>query len=97
MTARRPAKTPSRPNTTGLGNSSTRRRARPETEGVGRYILVIVTDEFTLNRHTVEAFLAGATFRPTMIDDVVLGLPYHPSSDEGGGSCPVFSLPLARG
>jgi hypothetical protein len=62
-----------------------------------RYILVIVTDEFTRNRHAVEAFLAGATFRPTMIDDMVLGFPYHPSSDEGGGSCPVFSLPLARG
>ena len=59
--------------------------------------LVIVTDEFTLDRHTVEAFLAGAAFRARMIDEVVLGLSYHPSSDEGGGSCPVFSLPLARG
>jgi hypothetical protein len=45
----------------------------------------------------VEVFLNGATFRATMIDDVVLGLSYHPSSDEGGGACPVFSLPLVRG
>ena len=70
---------------------------RSSARGDDRYILVIVTDEFTLNRHTVEAFLAGATFRARMIDDVVLGLSYHPSSDEGGGSCPVFSLPLVRG
>jgi hypothetical protein len=59
--------------------------------------MVIVTDGFTLNRHKVETFLAGTPFRVPMIDDVVLGLSDHPSSDEDGGSCPVFSLPLVRG
>ena len=69
---------------------------RSSARGDDRYILV-GTDELTLIRHTVEAFLAGATFRARMIGDVVLGLSYHPSSDADGGSCPVFSLPLVRG
>lgn len=58
-----------------------------------RYILVIVTDEFFLDRHTVKDFLREATFQADLITDVLLGLSYHPSLDPGGGSCPAFRLP----
>ncbi len=40
----------------------------------GRYLLVMVTDEFVLDRHTVEHLLAGASFRTSMIDEAYLGL-----------------------
>jgi hypothetical protein len=62
-----------------------------------RYILVIVTDEFTLDRHRVERFLEGTTFNTRFIDEVYLGLSYHPGPDLGGGSCPVFQLNLRQG
>jgi len=58
----------------------------------GRYILVVVTDEFFLDRFTVEALLDGATFEADLITDVLLGLSYHPSPEPGGGACPVFRL-----
>ncbi len=66
--------------------------AKPNGGPYGRYILVIVTDEFFLDRYTVEAFLDGATFEADLITDVLLGLSYHPSTEPGGGSCPVFRL-----
>lgn len=59
-----------------------------------RHILVIATDEFMLDRHTVESFLTGATFKAEMLDTVLFGLSYHPGLQEGDGSYPVFSLTL---
>lgn len=53
-----------------------------------RYILVIVTNEFTLDRCTVESFLTGATFQARMIDTVLFGLPYHSDLQGGAGSYP---------
>ncbi len=61
-----------------------------------RYFLVIVTDEFCLDRESVRAHLEGATFRASMITDVLFGLSYHPDPETGGGECPVFRLPLER-
>ncbi|HEV2559794.1 MAG TPA: hypothetical protein VGU45_14310 [Microvirga sp.] len=70
------------------------RKDQAETKGgpYSRYILVIVTDEFVLDQHTVAQFLDGATFNATYITDVLFGLSYHPSSEPGGGSYPVFTL-----
>jgi hypothetical protein len=67
-------------------------KAKPKGGPYGRYILVIVTDEFFLDRSTIEGFLDGATFEADLITDVLLGLSYHPSTELGGGSCPVFRL-----
>jgi hypothetical protein len=67
-------------------------KAKPKGGPYGRYILVIVTDEFFLDRYTVEGFLDGATFETDLITDVLLGLSYHPSPEPDGGSCPVFRL-----
>jgi hypothetical protein len=72
---------------------------RPEKVKGGpydRYILVIATDEFMLDRHTVETFLTGAMFKACMIDFVLFGLSYHPSS-EGTDPYPVYRLTLRRG
>jgi hypothetical protein len=55
-------------------------------------MLVVVTDEFFLDRSTVEEFLDGATFEGNLITDVFLALSYHPSPEPDGGSCPVFRL-----
>jgi len=60
-----------------------------------RYFLVIVTDEFYLDRNTVATFLRGAVFEASLITDVLFTLSYHPSPG-GGGSCPVFPLRLKR-
>jgi hypothetical protein len=61
-----------------------------------RYILVIVTDEMYLDRASTETFLDGAEFHATRITDAFLGLSYHPSTEPGGGSYPVFPLTLRR-
>jgi len=53
-----------------------------------RYVLVIHTDEFRLDRANVSAFLKGASFRASQLTDVVLGLSYVP------GGYPTFRLPL---
>ena len=58
----------------------------------GRYLLVVVTDEFVLDRHTVSHLLAGASFQTSMIDEAYLGLSHHPIIEQGGGSCPVLRL-----
>jgi hypothetical protein len=55
-----------------------------------RYILVIFTDEFFLNRNDVEGFIAGTSFRATFITDVFLGLSYDATIKE----YPVFRLQL---
>jgi hypothetical protein len=55
-----------------------------------RYILVVVTDEFSLGREDVAQFLEGATFRSRFITDVYLGLSYDPEPR----LCPVFELTL---
>jgi hypothetical protein len=59
-----------------------------------RYVLVIHTDEFFLDRDTVSRFLEGAQFRATFITDVFLGLSYHPSAEPEGGCYPVFRLSI---
>jgi hypothetical protein len=59
-----------------------------------RFFLVIVTAEMFLYRDAVEQFISGAVFQATMITDVLLGLDYHPDPEAGGGSCPVFRLPI---
>jgi hypothetical protein len=59
-----------------------------------RYLLVIVTAEMFLYRDAVARFISGAAFQATMITDVLLGLDYHPDPEAGGGSCPVFRLPI---
>lgn len=61
-----------------------------------RYILVIVTDEYLLDREMVRTHLEGATFQASMITDVLFCLSYHPSPEPEGGHCPVFRLPLER-
>jgi hypothetical protein len=66
----------------------------------GRYarrVLVIHTDEFVLDRDTVDRFLKGALFRTTFITDAFLGLSYHASVEPEGGHCPVFRLELYHG
>jgi hypothetical protein len=59
-----------------------------------RYVLVIHTDEFFLDRGTVDHFLDGAMFRARFITDALLGLSYHPSDGLDAGCCPVFRLNL---
>jgi hypothetical protein len=58
-----------------------------------RRVLVIHTDEFFLDRDTVDRFLKKAEFRATFITHAFLGLSYHPSVESEGG-CPVFRLNL---
>lgn len=60
-----------------------------------RYVLVIVTDEFFLDRETVTNFLVDATFEANRITDAFLALSYHPASD-GKGCIPVFRLALKK-
>jgi hypothetical protein len=55
-----------------------------------RYILVIVTDEFVLERGDVSRFLEGAEFSARHITDCFFGLSYHPATK----SCPIFKLKL---
>lgn len=57
-----------------------------------RRVLVIHTDEFTLDRETVDRFLQGSAFTTKLITDVILGLSYHSSTED----VPVFRLILAR-
>jgi hypothetical protein len=59
-----------------------------------RYFLIIFTDEFMLDRDTVAAYIDGVKFQTALITDVFLGLSYHPSTETGGGCCPVFRLDL---
>jgi hypothetical protein len=49
-----------------------------------RRVLVICTDEFFLDRVSVDRFLQGATFQTSLFTDVFFGLSYHE------GSIPVF-------
>jgi hypothetical protein len=65
---------------------------RPKLKGgpYSRYILVIHTDEFFLDRDNVGRFLQGAAFRANFITDAFLGLSYHPASN----GYPVFRLPI---
>ena len=53
-----------------------------------RYVLVIHTDEFSLDRDTVARFLQGATFQTQLLTDVFLGLSFDSNS--------VFRLDLLR-
>jgi hypothetical protein len=57
-----------------------------------RRVLVIHTDEFILDRETVDRFLQGSAFTAKLITDVILGLSYHSSTED----VPVFRLILAR-
>lgn len=69
------------------------RKDRPENVKGGpyqRYILVIFTDEFFIDRAKVESLVADVSFHATFITDVFLGL----SHDPGAGGCPVFKLRL---
>jgi hypothetical protein len=69
------------------------RKDRPDKVKGGpyqRYILVIFTDEFFLDRSAVEHYLDGASFRVKFISDVFLGLSYDPKI----GRCPVLKLSL---
>jgi hypothetical protein len=69
---------------------------RPKLKGgpYDRYMLVIHTNEFYLNRDNVGRFLEGATFRANFITDAFLGLSYHPASHGREGGYPVFRLQL---
>jgi hypothetical protein len=55
-----------------------------------RRVLVIHTDEFTLDRGTVDRFLQVSAFTTKLITDVILGLSYH----SGTGDAPIFPLIL---
>lgn len=55
-----------------------------------RYVLVIHTDEFFLNRDTTKGFLEGAVFRANFITEAFLGISYEPIAQ----CCPVFRLEL---
>jgi hypothetical protein len=57
-----------------------------------RRVLVIHTDEFILDRETVDRFLQGSAFTTKLITDVILGLSYHPSTKD----VPVFRLIPAK-
>jgi hypothetical protein len=57
-----------------------------------RYVLIIHTDEFFLDRDKVRRFLDGASFRTSVITDAFLGLSYDPSSK----GFPTFRLELAQ-
>jgi hypothetical protein len=59
-----------------------------------RYVLIIHTNEFMLDRDTVDRLLQGHVFRTKLITDAVLGLSYHPSAEPSGGCYPVFRLNL---
>jgi hypothetical protein len=67
------------------------RKDRADLKGgpYDRYILIICTAEFYLNRHNTEQFLQGVTFEASMITDAFLGLDYHPEY-----GAPVFRLPI---
>jgi hypothetical protein len=45
-----------------------------------RYVLVVLTNEFYLDRESVGLFLNGVSFRTKLITDAFLGLSYHPDS-----------------
>lgn len=66
-------------------------KAKPKGGPYERYILVVHTDETFLDAQSVAWYLTQATFRASMITDVILGLSYHPSC----GHCPTFALKLA--
>jgi hypothetical protein len=51
-----------------------------------RYVLVIHTDEFSLDRETAARFLQGATFQTHILTDVFFGLSF--------GTDPIFRLDL---
>ena len=61
-----------------------------------RYVLVIHTNEYLLDRETVDRFLEGSVFQTKLIAEVVLGLSYHPSVEPNGGYCPAFRLNLTH-
>ena len=56
-----------------------------------KYVLIIHTDEFFLDRRAVDHFLRGAKCRSRLITDVFLGLSYEP-----GFGIPTFRLELTR-
>jgi hypothetical protein len=60
-----------------------------------RYILVIRTDEFHLDPHTVSNWLRGETFDAKMITDVLFAMSYWPHWGKDCGY-PVFHLTLVR-
>jgi hypothetical protein len=60
-----------------------------------RYILVIRTDEFHLDPHTVSDWLRGETFHSKMITNVLFAMSYWPSWGKACGF-PVFPLALVR-
>ena len=57
-----------------------------------RFYLVIVTDEFSLDENSVMNWTKEATFKTTLITDVLLGLSYRPDPQGGDGRHPVFKL-----
>jgi hypothetical protein len=65
------------------GLISRKDEAEPKGGPSAQHILVIVTDEFFLDRHTVEELLDGANFHAERITYVFLGLFYHPSPEPG--------------
>src|SRR5262249_8826495 len=56
-----------------------------------RSVLVMCTDEFFLDRVSVDRFLQGATFQTSFFTDVFLGLSYH------DGCIPVFHFASSDG
>jgi len=64
-------------------------------EGYEKFILIIVTDEFIINKFCVSDWLSNAEFDVKNITSIYLGLSYHPEVG-GNGSCPVFELNLQR-
>src|SRR5262249_35077438 len=56
-----------------------------------RSVLVLCTDEFFLDRVSVDRFLQGATFQTSFFTDVFLGLSYH------DGCIPVFHFASSDG
>jgi len=61
------------------------------------HVLVIHTNEFSLDRETVARFLKGATFRARLLTHVFFGLSYHASDGTSDGCDPVFALSLISG
>lgn len=59
-----------------------------------RYILIITTDEFSLDKGSVATMLHGAEFEAQMITDVFLALSYHPAIPPMKGHLPIFKLTL---
>jgi hypothetical protein len=56
----------------------------------GRYILIFVTDEFSLTHDLIKTFLDGARFETRLVTDIFFALSYDPALQ----LYPVFKVPV---